>query len=115
METRMSFLTTKALPRRTVLRGLGAAIALPFLDAMLPAASLRARAAGAPVHRFQTFYVPNGMAMEYWTPKGTGSAFELSPILEPLGPFRDRLPGISGLKPKRNSTHAGASRSFLTA
>ena len=77
----MSFLTSKALPRRTVLRGLGAAVALPFLDAMLPAASLRARAAGAPVRRFQTFYVPNGMAMEYWTPKGEGSAFELSPIL----------------------------------
>src|ERR1044071_6631755 len=114
METRMSFLTTKALPRRTVLRGLGAAIALPFLDAMLPAASLRARAAGAPVHRFQTFYVPNGMAMEYWTPKGTGSAFELSPILEPLAPFRDRMTVISGLKANWNYIHAGASGSFLT-
>ena len=69
----MSFLTAKALPRRTVLRGLGATIALPFLDAMLPAASLRARAAAAPVHRFQTFYVPNGMAMQFWTPTGEGS------------------------------------------
>src|SRR5689334_1511410 len=114
METRMSFLTSKALPRRTVLRGLGAAVALPFLDAMLPAASLRARAAGAPVHRFQTFYVPNGMAMEYWTPKGTGSAFELSPILEPLTPFRDRMTVISGLKANWNYIHAGASGSFLT-
>jgi hypothetical protein len=110
----MSFLTTKALPRRTILRGLGAAVALPFLDAMLPAASLRARAAGAPVHRFQTFYVPNGMAMEYWTPKGVGSAFELSPILEPLAPFRDQLLVLSGLKANWNYIHAGASGSFLT-
>ena len=110
----MSFLTTKALPRRTVLRGLGAAVALPFLDAMLPAASLRARAAAAPVRRFQTFYVPNGMAMEYWTPKGEGSAFELSPILEPLAPFRDQLLVISGLKANWNYIHAGASGSFLT-
>ena len=110
----MSFLTTKALPRRTVLRGLGAAVALPFLDAMLPAASLRARAAAAPVRRFQTFYVPNGMAMEYWTPKGEGSAFELSPILEPLAPFRDQLLVVSGLKANWNYIHAGASGSFLT-
>jgi uncharacterized protein DUF1552 len=110
----MSFLTAKALPRRTVLRGLGATIALPFLDAMLPAASLRARAAAAPVHRFQTFYVPNGMAMEYWTPKGVGSTFELSPILEPLAPFRDQLLVISGLKANWNYIHAGASGSFLT-
>ena len=110
----MSFLTAKALPRRTILRGLGATIALPFLDAMLPAASLRARAAAAPIHRFQTFYVPNGMAMEYWTPKGEGSAFELSPILEPLAPFRDQLQVLSGLKANWNYIHAGASGSFLT-
>ena len=110
----MSFLTAKALPRRTVLRGLGAAVALPFLDAMLPAASLRARAAGAPVHRFQTFYVPNGMAMEYWTPKGVGNAFELSPILEPLAAFRNQLTVLSGLKANWNYIHAGASGSFLT-
>src|SRR5678816_344155 len=110
----MSFLTTKALPRRTILRGLGATIALPFLDAMLPAASLRARAAAAPAHRFQTFYVPNGMAMEYWTPKGVGTAFELSPILEPLAPFREQLLVLSGLKANWNYIHAGASGSFLT-
>ena len=110
----MSFLTAKALPRRTVLRGIGATIALPFLDAMLPAASLRARAAAAPVHRFQTFYVPNGMAMEYWTPKGVGSAFELSPILEPLAPFREQMLVLSGLKANWNYIHAGASGSFLT-
>ena len=109
----MAFLT-KSLPRRTVLRGLGATMALPFLDAMLPAFSLRGLAAARPVHRFQTFYVPNGMAMEYWLPKGEGTAFELSPILEPLAPFRDQMLVLSGLKANWNYIHAGASGSFLT-
>src|SRR5439155_1233940 len=83
---------------RTVLRGLGATLALPFLDAMLPALSWRVRAAAKPVHRFQTFYVPNGMAMQYWSPQGEGSAFELSPILEPLAPFRNQMLVLSGLR-----------------
>jgi hypothetical protein len=109
----MAFLT-KSLPRRTVLRGLGATMALPFLDAMLPAFSVRGRAAAKPAHRFQTFYVPNGMAMEYWLPKGEGTAFELSPILEPLAPFRDQMLVLSGLKANWNYIHAGASGSFLT-
>jgi len=109
----MAFLS-KSLPRRTVLRGLGAAMALPFLDAMLPAFSLRGLAAARPVHRFQTFYVPNGMAMEYWLPKGEGAAFELSPILEPLAPFRQQMLVLSGLKANWNYIHAGASGSFLT-
>jgi len=103
-------LLTKSLPRRTVLRGLGATVALPFLEAMLP----RGRAAAKPVHRFQTFYVPNGMAMEYWTPKGEGTAFELSPILEPLAPHRDKMLVLSGLKANWNYIHAGATGSFLT-
>jgi len=110
----MAFLTAKALPRRTVLRGLGATLSLPFLDAMLPAGTLRARAAAAPAHRFQTFYVPNGMAMEYWSPKSEGSGFELSPVLEPLAPFRHQLLVLSGLKATWNYIHAGASGSFLT-
>src|SRR6058998_2598199 len=112
----MTFLT-KSLPRRTVLQGLGATLALPFLDAMLPAFSLRGLAAaksGKPVHRFQTFYVPNGMAMPYWLPKGEGTAFELSPILEPLAPYRDQMLVLSGLKANWNYIHAGASGSFLT-
>jgi hypothetical protein len=110
----MSLLLTKSLPRRTVLRGLGATVALPLLEAMLPAFSLRARAADSPVHRFQAFYVPNGMAMQYWSPKGEGSAFELSPILEPLGAFRDQMLVLSGIKSSWNYIHAGASGSFLT-
>ena len=89
-------------------------MALPFLEAMLPAFSLRGRAAAKPVHRFQTFYVPNGMAMEYWAPKGEGSAFELSPILEPLAPYRNQMLVLSGLRANWNYIHAGASGSFLT-
>src|SRR5436309_6308288 len=106
----MNFLTAKSLSRRTVLRGMGAAIALPFLDAMVPCA----QAADKPIHRFLTFYTPNGMAMEYWSPKGEGSAFELSPILEPLAPYRDRMLVLSGLHASWNYIHAGASGSFLT-
>ena len=109
----MTFLT-KTLPRRTVLRGLGATVALPFLDAMQPAFSLTGRAATPTPHRFQAFYVPNGMAMEYWTPKGDGPGFALSPILEPLAPFRDQLIVLSGLNASWNYIHAGASGSFLT-
>jgi hypothetical protein len=109
----MAFLT-KSLSRRTVLRGLGATVALPFLDAMLPAFSLKALAAAKPVHRFQAFYTPNGMAMEYWTPKGTGTNFELAPIMEPLAPFKDKMIALSGIKANWNYIHAGASGSFLT-
>src|SRR5437773_10701858 len=109
----MAFLT-KSLPRRTVLQGLGATVALPFLEAMIPAFSRRALAAAKPVHRFQTFYVPNGMAMEYWLPKGQGTAFELSPILEPLAAYRNQMLVLSGIKTSWNYIHAGASGSFLT-
>ena len=109
----MAFLT-KSLPRRTVLRGLGATVALPFFEAMLPPFSLRGRTAPKPVHRFQTFYVPNGMAMPYWEVKGEGSAFELSPVLEPLAPFRNQMLVLSGINASWNYIHAGASGSFLT-
>src|SRR5689334_14318184 len=105
----MKFLN-RSLSRRTVLRGAGAAVALPFLDAMLPPA----RAAVKPVHRFLAFYVPNGMAMEYWSPKGEGRGFELSPILEPLAPYRQQMLVLSGIKANWNYIHAGASGSFLT-
>jgi hypothetical protein len=97
------------LPRRTVLRGLGTAVALPFMEAMLP----RMRAATTPIKRFQSFYTPNGMAMEYWTPKAEG-ALELSPILEPLAPYKDKMLVFSGIKASWNYIHAGASGSFLT-
>ena len=108
-------LIQKSLPRRTVLRGLGATLALPFLDAMAPTAVSRAaRAATKAPHRFQAFYVPNGMAMEYWTPAEEGTGFRLTPILEPLAPYRDQMIVLSGLHANWNYIHAGASGSFLT-
>jgi len=110
----MTFLTGKALPRRTVLRGLGASLSLPLLDAMLPAWSRRANAATTRPHRFLAFYVPNGMAMEYWTPRTEGKAFELSPILEPLAPFKNQMLVLTGVNASWNYIHAGASGSFLT-
>ena len=109
----MAFLTAKTLPRRTLLRGVGTTLALPFLDAMFAPLS-RGQSAKKPVHRFEAFYTPNGMAMEYWTPKGEGAAFELSPILQPLAAYRDQMLVFSGLKASWNYIHAGASGSFLT-
>ena len=105
----MNFLT-KSLPRRTVLGGLGATMTLPFLDAMLP----KGRSATAPTNRFLAFYTPNGMAMEYWSPATEGAGFEMTPILEPLTPYRDQMLVLSGLKASWNYIHAGASGSFLT-
>lgn len=105
----MAFLS-KSLPRRTLLRGIGTTLSLPFLEAMLPPL----RAAVKPVRRFQAFYVPNGMAMEYWTPKGEGTNFQLAPIMEPLAAYKDQMIVFSGIKASWNYIHAGASGSFLT-
>ena len=91
---------------------MGAAIALPFLDAMVPAAL--ATQAARPASRFLAFYVPNGMAMQYWSPETEGRDFELTPILEPLAPFKDQMLVLSGIKANWNYIHAGASGSFLT-
>ena len=107
----MHFLS-RSLPRRTVLRGIGATVALPFLEAMLPASTLRA--AGQPVRRFQAFYTPNGMAMEYWSPKTEGADFEITPVLEPLASYRNQITVLSGIQASWNYIHAGASGSFLT-
>ncbi len=109
-----TILTGKSLPRRTVLKGLGATLALPLLDAMIPAFGLRGQQAQERIHRFQTFYVPNGMAMQYWSPKGEGTDFELSPVMEPLAPFRDQMLVLSGIRATWVQIHAGASGSFLT-
>jgi hypothetical protein len=91
---------------------MGAAMALPFLEAMLPATTLKA--AAKPVKRFQAFYTPNGMAMEYWSPKTEGADFEITPVLEPLAPYRDQIIVFSGIRASWNYIHAGASGSFLT-
>ena len=104
-----NFISGKALSRRTLLRGAGAAIALPMLDAMTPAF------ANSPekIHRFQTVYIPNGMAMEYWSPDTLGD-YELTPILKPLANYKEKMRVISGLKANWNIAHAGAGGSFLT-
>jgi hypothetical protein len=110
------------LPRRTVLRGVGATLALPLLDSMVPAlAPLRLTAAQA-VRRLGAVYVPNGMNMWQWTPKEEGAAFELTPILASLKPFRDQLLVLSGLanneadsRPDEgNGDHGRALAAFLT-
>jgi hypothetical protein len=104
-----------SLDRRALLRGLGAGVALPLLDAMEPALA-RAADKVAPVKRFGVAYVPNGMSMDYWTPKTTG-ALELTPIMQPLAPFHDRLLAISGMNAPSltaSSPHSRSSTDFLT-
>jgi hypothetical protein len=95
------FVTKKTLPRRTFLRGAGSVLGLPLLSAMTPALS-GAQTSAAPVQRLGFVYGPNGVArnfkgINYWTPKGEGSSFELSPILTPLAPYRSRMLIVSGL------------------
>ncbi len=110
----------KALPRRTLLRGIGATLALPLLDSMVPAFAA-ADTAATPVKRLGVVYVPNGMTMKQWTPDAEGAGFEFTPLLKPLEPYRDRILVLSGL----NSTpppelsgaagvHSRASTRFLT-
>ena len=107
-------ITKKSLPRRMFLRGMGATLALPLLDAMVPALSATVKTAANPVRRLGVIYTPNGMAMEYWTPAAVGPAFELTPVLKPLTPFRDRCVVVSGLNGPRGGNHVGGSTSFLT-
>jgi hypothetical protein len=89
--------TKKSIPRRTVLRGLGATVALPLLDGMVPAFAATRAPAAKPVSRFGVVYVPHGAVMANWTPAESGRAFELSPILTPLKPFRDQMLIVTGL------------------
>lgn len=116
------FITKKHLSRRTILRGFGAAVALPLVDAMVPALSALAGTAAKGVRRIAIVYTPNGMMMPNWTPKGEGASFEFSPILEPLAPFRERTVVLSGLADKYGwpqgdegtGDHARAAATFLT-
>jgi len=108
-------ITKMALPRRTFLRGVGATLALPLLDAMVPAFSAVARTAGNPVKRLGVVYVPNGIVMDSWTPAAEGTAFEYTPILKPLEPFRDQINVLTGLDGvPGGGVHAGRSTAFLT-
>jgi hypothetical protein len=95
----MAFITKKHLSRRTFLQGAGVTIALPFLESMVPAATpLQKTAAASGVRtRFGAIYYPHGATMDKWTPKGDGSNFEFSEILEPFKPYRDSINIISDL------------------
>ena len=90
--------TKRALPRRTVLRGIGATVALPFLDAMAPALTATARTAANPVPRLGFVYAPNGMFLPNFHPVGSGGrGYAMTPILKPLEAFRDKMVVVSGL------------------
>ena len=90
-------ITRKAMNRRTLLRGTGAVLALPLMEAMMPASSHAAEAAAAARKRLHVIYAPNGMMMEHWTPAKAGADYEMTPILKPLEPYRNKFQVISGL------------------
>ena len=114
--------TKRYVPRRAVLRGLGATIALPLLDAMVPAFSPIRASAASPTPRLATVYVPNGIIMDQWTPAVEGTGFDLPPTLATLAPFRDDLLVLSGLVHQTAyplpgegaGDHARAAACFLT-
>ncbi len=116
-------ITKMALPRRTFLRGVGATIALPFLDAMVPALTAMSRTAAAPIRRLGFTYVPNGVILDEWTPTATGAGFELSPILAPLEQHHDQVVVVSNLALRSGEAaegegagnHSRASASWLSA
>jgi hypothetical protein len=119
-------ITKMALPRRTVLRGIGVSLALPLLDAMMPALTVATKAAAKQPRRYGFFYMPNGVAMNhtgvnYWKPNTVGTDFEFSPILKPLEPFRNQVTVVSGLhnRPAEslgdgNGDHTRSTGSWLT-
>ena len=109
-------ITRKAIPRRTVLRGIGAGLALPLLDGMVPAFAAIRNSAAAPVRRFGVFYVPNGMAMKHWTPEADGLGFESTRLLSHLDAYRDQMTVLTGLNgvPSNAGVHASAATRFLT-
>jgi len=101
------FITRKCLSRRTFLRGTGVTLALPFLDAMVPALTAQSKTAANVSPRLSFVYLPHGAIMDKWTPKKEGSGFEFTTILESLKPFRDQINIISGL------AHAAADTSAV--
>ena len=110
------FVTKMSLPRRTFLQGMGATLALPLLDAMIPAATALAQTAAKPVRRFGGAYSPNGMIMSQWTPATAGADFDLPSILKPFEPYREHLTVVTNLQsgPQRQGTHALAEPCFMT-
>src|SRR6185503_17211636 len=99
------FITRVSLPRRTFLRGMGATIALPFLDAMVPA--IRAGAAALPAPRFGVVYIANGAIMEQWIPEKVGTGFEFTPILKPIEPFGDAMTVVTNLTRSHPGSQVG--------
>ena len=91
------YITRKRLPRRTVLRGLGTTLALPFLDSMVPALTALSKTAAAPVRRFGVFYVPNGMSMPFWSPEQEGPLDTLPPTLRSLNDLKEHVLLCGGL------------------
>ncbi|HTR37067.1 MAG TPA: DUF1552 domain-containing protein [Bryobacteraceae bacterium] len=112
------FLSKKSLSRRTILRGAGTAVALPLLDAMLPAFVPLAKADAKPRMRFGAVYFPNGAIMQQLTPKTVGAGFEFTPILKPLETFRDKLIVVTNLTRSHPGSqfgdHAVSAAGFLT-
>ena len=111
----------KSLSRRTMLRGIGATIALPLLDAMVPAMTALQKTPARPVRRLGVVYHPNGVIYENWLPKGVGRDFTLSPTLEPLEPFKNQLVVVTGLSSHQaealgdgGGDHSRASGTYLT-
>jgi len=108
-------ITKKHLSRRTFLRGtFGATLALPLLDAMVPALTAQSKTAAAAPFRFGAIYMPNGVFPDTWHPDETGTGFNFKPVMQPLEPFRNQLVTVSKMKaPWGESVHLGASSAFL--
>ena len=108
--------TKKAIPRRTFLRGVGAAVALPLLDAMVPALTAQAATPAAPVRRLGFVFIPMGCDQSRWFPPGGDKLGELSPILSPLAPVKDRVTVLSNLELQNAypGTHSSSNSSFLS-
>ena len=90
-------ITKKIISRREMLRGFGAMVALPLLDAMVPALSAQSKTAARPINRLGVMYIPNGMIVNKWTPVLDGTAYEFSPTLSSLAPYRNQLLVLSNL------------------
>ncbi len=107
----MTYITKRHIPRRTFLRGAGVTLALPLLEAMLPAQTPLRNAAAAPKNRFAGIFFPHGMAPGFWVPKQEGGNFELPFIMEPLQPVRDNVVILSGLHARSAEPPAGVTGS----
>ena len=101
------YISKMSLSRRTLLRGMGAAIALPLLDAMVPALTPFAKAAAAPRTRFGAIYIPNGAIVDEFFPKSFGTGWDFTPILKPLEPFKDRLVVVKNLSRSHPGSQVG--------